>query len=98
MLHAKIYKPAKTAMQSGTAKTKRWLLEFVPEDTRTIEPIMGWSCNTDTKSQLKLFFPDLQAAIAYAKSNDIKYVIIQPKPVKKRLQAYADNFTKVLYS
>ncbi len=62
---ARIYKPARNAMQSGTAKTKLWLLEYEPEAPRMVEPLMGWTSSTDMKSQIKLRFPTKEEAIAY---------------------------------
>ena len=40
---ARIYKPAKTAMQSGTAKTNDWVLDYEPSEPRQVEPLMGWT-------------------------------------------------------
>ena len=51
---ARIYKPARTAMQSGTAKTKEWVLDFEPEQPRMVEPLMGWTSSGDMKQQVRL--------------------------------------------
>ena len=89
---ARIYKPAKTAMQSGTAKTERWLLEYEPERPREIEPLMGWTSSADMKSQLKLWFDTEAEAVAYATRSGIPYRVEQPNLVKRKGMAYADNF------
>jgi hypothetical protein len=89
---AKIYKPAKNAMQSGNTKTNFWLLEYTPEGKKFIDPLMGWSGGTDTKGQLKLKFPTKEKAIAYATSNGIAYILAEPKARKKVKKSYADNF------
>jgi hypothetical protein len=89
---ARIYKPAKTAMQSGTAKTERWLLEYEAEQPRSIEPLMGWTSSGDMKSQLKLWFDTAEEAVAYATRNGIAYRIEQPHLVKRKGQSYSDNF------
>ena len=51
---ARIYKPARTAMQSGTAKTKEWVLDYEPEQPRMVEPLMGWTSSGDMKQQVRL--------------------------------------------
>ena len=89
---AKIYQPTKTAMQSGKGNTKYWLLEFDQGDTRFIEPLMGWTGNTDNLQQLRLKFPTQDAAIKYAESKNIHYRLIQPNNAKPKIQAYSDNF------
>ena len=63
-MSARIYKPARTAMSSGTAKTREWILEFVPSSAREIEPLMGWTSSDDTQSQVKLQFETKEAALA----------------------------------
>ena len=68
---ARIYKPARTAMQSGTAKTREWLLEYEPETARVVEPLMGWTSSTDMKSQIQLRFATREEAIAYCEREGI---------------------------
>ena len=89
---ARIYRPAKTAMQSGTAKTNVWMLEYEPEVARETDPLMGWTSSSDMNSQLKLKFDSKDAAIAYAKRNGIAYRLFEPKERKRTPKAYADNF------
>ena len=89
---ARIYKPAKTAMQSGQANTKDWVLEFEPEEPRNIEPLMGWTSSSDMKSQVRLDFASKEDAVAYAERNSIAYQLFEPKPVKRRIMSYSDNF------
>jgi len=93
MSKAKIYKPSKTAMQSGTKKFDKWIIEFITEKPG-INPLMGWESSTDTKSELKLEFSTKDLAIEYAKRNKISYEIIEPKIRKIVKKSYADNFTK----
>ena len=76
MKKAKIYKPTKTAMQSGLGKLDKWFLEFKTEDTG-INPLMGWESSTDTLSELNLEFSSKELAIEYAKKNKIKYDLIE---------------------
>jgi len=89
---ARIYKPAKTAMQSGHAKTKDWLLDFEPEEARQIEPLMGWTSSGDMKQQLRLRFPTKEEAVAYCNRHGIAYVLEEPKPATRRIMSYSDNF------
>ena len=89
---ARIYKPARTAMQSGAAKTKDWLLEFEPESPRVVEPLMGWTSSTDMKSQVRLRFATREEAVAYCERRGIAYQVFEPKEPARRSMAYADNF------
>ena len=90
---ARIYKPAKTAMQSGAAKTKEWVLEYEPEQPRVIEPLMGWTSSGDMKQQLRLRFETREEAVAYAERNGIPYQVFEAKdPPPRRGLSYADNF------
>lgn len=90
---ARIYKPSKTAMQSGKANTAAWVLEFEQRAPRRTEPLMGWTESRDTLgSQVRMTFETKDAAIAYAKEQRLPYQVIEtpaPSPVPK---AYADNF------
>jgi hypothetical protein len=90
---ARIYKPARTAMQSGTAKTKEWVLDYEPEQPRLIEPLMGWTSSGDMKQQLRLRFQTKEEAIAYCEREGIAYEVFDSKPLGRRPRiAYADNF------
>ena len=93
MKKAKIYKPSKTAMQSGDIKSNKWIIEFIT-DQPGINPLMGWESSSDTYSELKLEFSDKEMAIEYAKKNNIDFEIIEPKIRKIIKKSYADNFTK----
>tara|TARA_Y100000590_G_scaffold451047_1_gene591748 strand:- start:1124 stop:1405 length:282 start_codon:yes stop_codon:yes gene_type:complete len=93
MKKAKIYKPTKTAMQSGKGKSKNWLLEFDTLDTG-INPLMGWESSNDTMSEVKLEFQTKEQAINYAKKNKVDYYIVEPKKHKLIKKSYSDNFLK----
>ncbi len=93
MKKAKIYKPSKTAMQSGVKKFDKWIIEFITEQTGT-NPLMGWESSSDTYSELKLEFKNKILAIEYAKKNNIDFEVIEPKARKMIKKSYADNFTK----
>ena len=90
-MHVRIYKPAKTAMQSGQAKTKEWVLESEPKP-KEVDPLMGWTSSRDTMQQVKLFFHTLEEAKAYADKNGWRYSIELPQARHVRPKAYADNF------
>ena len=89
---ARIYKPARTAMQSGQAKTKDWVLDYEPEEPRVVESLMGWTSSGDMKQQLRLRFETREEAIAYCERNGIPYQLSEPKEPARRQAAYADNF------
>ena len=89
---AKIYRPAKTAMQSGKAKTNIWVLEFDQETPRKIDPIMGYTSSADTRQQLKLTFESQEQAEAYAQRNGIEYRVLLPKDANRQVVSYTDNF------
>lgn len=89
---ARIYKPAKTAMQSGRAKTKSWILEFEPAAAKRPDPLMGWAGSQDTSGQVQLRFATQGEAIAYAERHEIAYVLAMPQAMRVRPKAYADNF------
>jgi hypothetical protein len=91
MKKAKIYKPNKTAMQSGLGKTNKWILEFKTKDP-TLNPLMGWESSSDTLSEIKLEFSTKELAINYAKKNKIDYELIKPQTRKVTKKSYADNF------
>ena len=93
MKKAKIYRPAKTAMQSGRGKQKKWILEFESKDTQ-LNHLMGWESSTDTMDEINLKFSSKEKAIEYAKKNDISYKIIEPKKKEFVIKSYADNFLK----
>ena len=93
MKKAKIYKPSKTAMQSGNRNTKNWLLEFDTLNTG-INPLMGWESSRDTMSEVKLEFSTKDQAISFAKKNNIDYYIIEPQERKIIKKSYSDNFLK----
>jgi len=93
MKKAKIYKPTKTAMQSGLGKNDKWIIEYITKNP-SINPLMGWESSTDTLSELKLEFSTKELAIEYANKNKIKFEIIVPKERKIIKKSYADNFTK----
>ena len=91
-MDVRIYQPAKTAMQSGRANTKDWVLEFEPTAPRTHDPLMGWTSSRDTRQQLRLTFPTKEEAIAYAQAHGLMYSVQEPKPHVVKPKAYADNF------
>ncbi|AOG00651.1 hypothetical protein BSY18_1931 [Blastomonas sp. RAC04] len=89
---ARIYQRPKNAMQSGRALTDLWVLEFEPAEAKKPDPLTGWAGSGDTRQQLSLRFPDLEAAKAYAVKYGIIARIEQTPPRRLKIQAYADNF------
>ena len=93
MKKARIYKPAKTAMQSAKRNTKKWLLEFDTLDTG-VNPLMGWESSKDTMSEVRLMFTSKETAINYAKKNNITFYVVEPQERKVIKKTYSDNFIK----
>jgi len=91
-MSARIFSPAKTAMQSGKAKTGYWVLEFDPAEPRKIDPLMGYTSSGDMKSQIRLSFPTKEEAVAYAEREKIPYRLEEPKEAVRLQISYSDNF------
>ena len=91
-MRARIYRPARTAMQSGKALTKRWVLEYEPESPRRVDPLMGWTSSSDMRSQVVMEFDTKEEAIAFAEKNEIPYQVFEPARPRLRARSYSDNF------
>ena len=89
---ARIFQRTKNAMQSGRARTDMWVLEFEPAEAKRPDPLTGWAGSGDTSDQVRLGFPTLEAATAYAAREGLAYHVIAAPERKLKLQAYADNF------
>ncbi len=91
---ARIYQPARNAMQSGQAKTKIWVLEFAPAESRQVDPLMGWTSSGDMNSQVRLTFDSKKAAIDYAAEKGIACSVTDPQKRKPIIRAggYGENF------
>jgi hypothetical protein len=90
---ARIYKPTRTAMQSGKAKTRDWVLEYEPASARTPDRLMGWTSSSDMNGQIRLAFETKEEAIAYAQKHGVPFQLFEPKEPRRIIKAYADNFT-----
>ena len=93
-MRVRIYQPARNAMQSGTARTRQWVLEYPQADQRDIDPLMGWTSSDDTQSQVRLRFATRAEAEDYAKDNGLEYVVIDPqkRAANVRPRGYGENF------
>ena len=93
-MSARIYQPARTAMSSGTAKTKYWVLEHAPASSRQVDPLMGWTSSDDTQTQVRLKFDSKEAALEYAEDNGIDVVVSDPHKRAQNIRpgGYGDNF------
>jgi hypothetical protein len=89
---ARIYQRAKSSMQSGRARVGQWILEHEPSEPKRADPLTGWAGSGDVRDQIKLSFPTLDAARAYADKHGLAYHVVPPAERKLKLQAYADNF------
>jgi len=88
----RIYRPAKTAMQSGRGNTKRWVLEFEPAAPKAHDPLMGWVSSGDTRGQVRLRFATKDEAVAYAKKRGFSATVEEPHERRIKPKSYADNF------
>jgi hypothetical protein len=89
---ARIFIPARNAMQSGRAKSKEWVLEFEPASARVSDPLMGWTVSTDMNGQVRLSFDTREEAVAYAQRHGIAFEVLSPREHRRIVRAYADNF------
>jgi hypothetical protein len=92
MAQARIFRPAKTAMQSGRAGTRKWVLEYVPATPRQPDPLMGWASADDTLNEVQLRFDTLEDARAFAEKQGLEYTVIEPHRPTEKPKSYADNF------
>ncbi len=94
-MRARIYQPARNAMQSGQAKTRNWVLEFAPGAARRIDPLMGWTSSDDTQSQVRMNFETREAAEKYARDNGLDFQIIDAHKRKAQIRkgGYGENFS-----
>ncbi len=91
-MEARIFRPTKTAMQSGRANARRWVLEYERRARRTVDRLMGWTGCADTNQQVRLGFATKDDAVAFARRNALAYRVEEPREPRARLKAYADNF------
>ncbi|WP_413203808.1 ETC complex I subunit [Rhodospirillum sp. A1_3_36] len=92
MAKARIYQPAKTAMQSGRGNTHKWVLEFEPTERKVTDALMGWVGSGDMDTQVRLKFPTRAEAESYCKREGITYTVTVANPRQIKPKAYADNF------
>ena len=91
-MKAKIFKPSKTAMQSGRAKYNKWVLKFADQKNQLKDTMMGWNGGSSTVSQIELKFSTKEEAVSYAKKNNIDYEVLETSERKVITKSYADNF------
>ncbi len=93
-MRARIYQPARTAMSSGTAKTKQWVLDYVSSEARSVDPLMGWTSSSDTQSQVRLAFATKQEALDYAADKGLDVTVQEPQKRQANIRqgGYGENF------
>ena len=91
-MKAKIYQPAKNAMQSGQANVRRWVVEYEPEEAKKTDTLMGWVGSGDMRGQVQLRFDTKIEAIAYVKRNGLSYTLTEKKLRRMTPKSYSDNF------
>ena len=93
MTEARIYQPAKTAMQSGRANIRKWILEFEPSSAKRADPLMGWIGSEDTRTQVRLTFNSREKAVSFAERHGLEFRLSEPKFRRIRPKNYSDNFS-----
>lgn len=93
-MRARIYQPARTAMSSGTARTRQWILEYAADERRELDPLMGWTGSGDTQAQVRLSFPTKEEALEYAQEKGLEAVVTEPHKRKPNIRpgGYGENF------
>ena len=91
-MQARIFRPAKTAMQSGRGNTRDWILEFEPRAAKQPDPLMGWAGSSDTTEQVRLRFASQAEAVAYARRHGIEYTLVDSPSPRFKPKSYAENF------
>ncbi len=89
---ARIFRPARNAMQSGRANTREWVLQFEPASARVSDPLMGWTLSSDMNGQVRIPFDTREQAVGYAQKHGIPFELVEPRETKRIVKAYADNF------
>ena len=93
-MEVRIYRPAKSAMQSGRANTREWILEYVnPNATRQTDPLMGWTGSDDTSAQVRLHFDTREQAITFAEQEGLNFTVEESRERRRFIKSYADNFS-----
>lgn len=92
-MEVRIFRPSKTAMQSGRGRVGEWVIEFEPGARPDPDPLMGWAGSADTRAQVQLHFETMEEAIAHAERNGWTYTVQKPRERRIRPKAYADNFS-----
>ncbi len=92
-MKARLYRPAKSAMSSGLAKTRTWVLEFVGEPSFKRDPLMGWNGTTNTQQQAVLHFESRDQAQAYADREGIELIVEESAHMPKKPKSYSANFS-----
>ena len=92
MPNARIFQQGATATQSGKARAAEWVLEHEPMQAKRLDPLMGWAGSGDTEQQVRLSFPSLETAQAYAVREGLDAEVVPPAPHRLILQSYAENF------
>jgi hypothetical protein len=93
-MRARIYRPARSATQSGTARMREWVLDFAPDAPREVDPLMGWTSSGDMNAQVRLRFDSREAAEAYARERGVEFVVLEPKARQPNIRprGYGENF------
>ncbi|MCI5060475.1 MAG: ETC complex I subunit [Alphaproteobacteria bacterium] len=91
-MKVRIYKPSKSAMQSGHAKSAQWILEYETTSPRKPESLMGWVSSEDTLNQVRMKFDTVEQAVTFAEEKGWDYTIAKSQSRRVKPRNYGDNF------
>ncbi|KAF2143804.1 uncharacterized protein K452DRAFT_317242 [Aplosporella prunicola CBS 121167] len=91
----RIYRPTKTATQSGDWHGHMWQLDWdpLPKGHRWENPLMGWQSSADFMQSERVAFKSKEDAIAFAEKQGYEYYVQEPNERRFIPKAYANNFT-----
>jgi len=90
----RIYRPAKTATQSGDWHGHHWRMDWdiLHKGHRWENPMMGWQSSADMMQGTHLNFKSKEDAILFAQKQGYEYFVQEPNIRKFIPKAYANNF------
>ncbi|KAL1303503.1 hypothetical protein AAFC00_006879 [Neodothiora populina] len=90
----RIYRPAKTATQSGNWNAHHWRMDWdvMSKGHRWENPLMGWQSSADAMQGTHLNFKSKDDAIHFAEKQGYEYFVQEPNERRIIPKAYANQF------
>lgn len=89
-----IYRPARSAMQSGEAETTKWQVDFDAQQ-KWENPMIGWASSDDPVQALRLRFDTAEQAESFCRKQGWDYQIAKEPVSRLEPRSYGDNFKYV---